>query len=65
MSSPHNGKLPSEHLEHMSHCGSPNNGESIEDLLKQLQYRVDIADNVKEPPFQVFFYTVVKLKKKF
>lgn len=45
MSSPHNGKLPSEHLEHMSHCGSPNNGESIEDLLKQLQYRVDIADN--------------------
>lgn len=29
----------------MSHCGSPNDGESIEDLLKELQYQIDIADN--------------------
>ncbi|XP_032960403.1 SUMO-specific isopeptidase USPL1 isoform X2 [Rhinolophus ferrumequinum] len=45
MSSPTNGKLPSENLEHVSHCGSPNDGESIEDLLKELQYQIDIADN--------------------
>ncbi|XP_054433084.1 SUMO-specific isopeptidase USPL1 isoform X1 [Pteronotus mesoamericanus] len=45
MSSPQNGKLPSESLEHVSHRGSPNDGQSIEDLLKELQYQIDIADN--------------------
>ncbi|XP_045700890.1 SUMO-specific isopeptidase USPL1 [Phyllostomus hastatus] len=45
MSSPPNGKLPSENLEHMSHCGSPNDSQSVEDLLKELQYQIDIADN--------------------
>ncbi|XP_058897779.1 SUMO-specific isopeptidase USPL1 isoform X1 [Kogia breviceps] len=45
MSSPQNGTLPSENLEHMSHCGSPNDGESIEDLLKELQHQIDIADS--------------------
>lgn len=29
----------------MSHCGSRNNCESIEDLLKELQYQIDTADN--------------------
>lgn len=45
MSSPQNGKLPGENVEHVSHCGSPNDGESIEDLLKELQYQIDLADN--------------------
>ncbi|ELK30263.1 PREDICTED: SUMO-specific isopeptidase USPL1 [Myotis davidii] len=45
MSSPLHGKLPSENLEHVSHCGSPNDGQSIEDVLKELQYQIDIADN--------------------
>ncbi|XP_019521881.1 PREDICTED: SUMO-specific isopeptidase USPL1 isoform X1 [Hipposideros armiger] len=45
MSSPQNGKLPSENLEPVSHCGSPNDGESIEDLLKELQFQIDIADS--------------------
>ncbi|TKC52781.1 hypothetical protein EI555_011868 [Monodon monoceros] len=45
MSSPQNGTLPSENLEHMSHCGSPNDCESIEDLLKELQHQIDIADS--------------------
>lgn len=44
-SSPQNGKFPSENLEHMSHCGSPNDSQSVEDLLKELQYQIDIADN--------------------
>ncbi|XP_059851956.1 SUMO-specific isopeptidase USPL1 isoform X2 [Delphinus delphis] len=44
MSSPQNGTLPSENLEPMSHCGSPNDCESIEDLLKELQHQIDIAD---------------------
>ncbi|XP_077015079.1 SUMO-specific isopeptidase USPL1 isoform X3 [Tamandua tetradactyla] len=45
MSSPQNGTLPSENLEDVSHCGSPNDCESIEDLLNELQYQIDIADN--------------------
>ncbi|XP_025318365.1 SUMO-specific isopeptidase USPL1 isoform X1 [Canis lupus familiaris] len=45
MSSPKKGTLPSEKLEHVSHCGSRNNCESIEDLLKELQYQIDTADN--------------------
>ncbi|XP_069457719.1 SUMO-specific isopeptidase USPL1 isoform X1 [Ovis canadensis] len=45
MSSPQNGTLPSEPSEQVSHCGSPNDGESIEGLLKELQRQIDIADN--------------------
>uniref|UniRef100_M3XZM8 Ubiquitin specific peptidase like 1 n=1 Tax=Mustela putorius furo TaxID=9669 RepID=M3XZM8_MUSPF len=45
MSSPQKGTPPSENLEHVSHCGSPNDCESIEDLLKELQYQIDTADN--------------------
>ncbi|XP_046519884.1 SUMO-specific isopeptidase USPL1 [Equus quagga] len=45
MSSPQNGTHPSENLEHGSHCGSPNDCGSIEDLLKELQDQIDIADN--------------------
>ncbi|XP_039111144.1 SUMO-specific isopeptidase USPL1 [Hyaena hyaena] len=44
MSSPQNGELPGEKLEPVSHCGSPNDCESIEDLLKELQYQIDTAD---------------------
>ncbi|KAM9604652.1 SUMO-specific isopeptidase USPL1 isoform 2-T3 [Trichechus inunguis] len=44
MSSPQNGTLPSENVEGESHCGSPNDCESIEDLLNELQYQIDIAD---------------------
>ncbi|XP_053776694.1 SUMO-specific isopeptidase USPL1 isoform X3 [Desmodus rotundus] len=42
---PQNGKLPSENKEHVSHLGSPNDSQSVEDLLKELQYQIDIADN--------------------
>ncbi|XP_032259142.1 SUMO-specific isopeptidase USPL1 isoform X1 [Phoca vitulina] len=45
MSSPQKGTPPAENLEHVSHCGSPNDCESIEDLLKELQYQIDTADN--------------------
>nr|KAF6454218.1 ubiquitin specific peptidase like 1 [Molossus molossus] len=45
LTSPPNGKLASENLEHVSHCGSPNDDQSIEGLLKELQYQIDIADN--------------------
>ncbi|XP_025730881.1 SUMO-specific isopeptidase USPL1 isoform X1 [Callorhinus ursinus] len=45
MSSPQKGAPPTENLEHESHCGSPNDCESIEDLLKELQYQIDTADN--------------------
>ncbi|XP_004406693.1 PREDICTED: SUMO-specific isopeptidase USPL1 [Odobenus rosmarus divergens] len=45
MSSPQKGTPPTENLEHESHCGSPNDCESIEDLLKELQYQIDTADN--------------------
>ncbi|XP_066115013.1 SUMO-specific isopeptidase USPL1 isoform X3 [Saccopteryx bilineata] len=45
MSSPQNGKLSSENLEHVSDCGSPSDSQSLEDLLKELQYQIDIADN--------------------
>uniref|UniRef100_G3T0D7 Ubiquitin specific peptidase like 1 n=1 Tax=Loxodonta africana TaxID=9785 RepID=G3T0D7_LOXAF len=44
MSSPQNGTLPGENLENASHCGSPNDCESIEDLLNELQYQIDNAD---------------------
>ncbi|XP_042541447.1 SUMO-specific isopeptidase USPL1 [Dipodomys spectabilis] len=36
--------LPNENVEHGSHYGSPNDCESIEDLLKELQYQIDAAD---------------------
>ncbi|XP_006894145.1 PREDICTED: SUMO-specific isopeptidase USPL1 [Elephantulus edwardii] len=45
MSAPQNGKDPNENLEAMSHSGSPNNCDSIEQLLDELQYQIDIADN--------------------
>ncbi|XP_016069059.1 PREDICTED: SUMO-specific isopeptidase USPL1 isoform X2 [Miniopterus natalensis] len=45
MSSPPNGKLSSENLEHVSHCGSPSDDQSIEGLLKELQCQIDIVDN--------------------
>ncbi|EQB78820.1 ubiquitin specific peptidase-like protein [Camelus ferus] len=48
MSFPQNGTLPSENSEHVSHCGSPDDCESIEDLLKELQYQIDIADSKSE-----------------
>ncbi|XP_060047650.1 SUMO-specific isopeptidase USPL1 isoform X2 [Erinaceus europaeus] len=44
-SSSQNGMLPSENLESVSHCGSPNDCESIDDLLKELQYQIDNAGN--------------------
>nr|XP_045010506.1 SUMO-specific isopeptidase USPL1 [Jaculus jaculus] len=44
-SSPQTVTPPSENLESLSHCGSPSDGESIEDLLKELQYQIDAADN--------------------
>lgn len=44
MSSPQNGKLPGGNAELASQCGSPNDGESIEDLLKELQHQIDVAD---------------------
>ncbi|XP_048197518.1 SUMO-specific isopeptidase USPL1 isoform X2 [Perognathus longimembris pacificus] len=40
-----NGTIPNENIEHASQCGSPNDCESIEDLLKELQYQIDAADN--------------------
>uniref|UniRef100_A0A2K6FYS3 Ubiquitin specific peptidase like 1 n=1 Tax=Propithecus coquereli TaxID=379532 RepID=A0A2K6FYS3_PROCO len=43
-SSPQSGKPPSESLEHAPQGGSPNDCESIEDLLNELQYQIDIAD---------------------
>ncbi|KAK2499510.1 hypothetical protein MC885_018148 [Smutsia gigantea] len=44
-SSPQNRTLASENVEHVSPCGSPNDCDSIEDLLKELQYQIDIADD--------------------
>ncbi|GAB1290499.1 SUMO-specific isopeptidase USPL1 [Apodemus speciosus] len=43
--SPRRGTPVSDHSEPASHCGSPNDCESIEDLLKELQYQIDLADN--------------------
>ncbi|XP_053419699.1 SUMO-specific isopeptidase USPL1 isoform X2 [Nycticebus coucang] len=43
-SSPQSGKLPSENLEEVPQGGSPNDCESIEDLLNELQHQIDIAD---------------------
>ncbi|XP_012578835.1 PREDICTED: SUMO-specific isopeptidase USPL1 isoform X2 [Condylura cristata] len=45
MSSSQNETLPSENSEHVPNCDSPNDCEAIEDLLKELQYQIDIADN--------------------
>ncbi|EHB03378.1 Ubiquitin-specific peptidase-like protein 1 [Heterocephalus glaber] len=45
MSSPQSETLPSENLEHGPPCESPNDCESIEDLLNELQYQIDIADS--------------------
>ncbi|XP_040835765.1 SUMO-specific isopeptidase USPL1 isoform X4 [Ochotona curzoniae] len=44
-SSPQNGTLPGGSSEHISQCESPNCCESLDDLLKELQYNIDIADN--------------------
>lgn len=43
--SPRRATPVSDHSEPASHCGSPNDSESIEDLLKELQYQIDLADN--------------------
>lgn len=45
MASPQSKTLPSENLEKETLCESPNDCESIEDLLNELQYQTDIADN--------------------
>lgn len=45
MSSPNRGTSVSDHSEPVSSCGSPNDSESIEDLLNELQYQIDLADN--------------------
>ncbi|XP_051018805.1 SUMO-specific isopeptidase USPL1 [Acomys russatus] len=44
MSSPHHETPTSDHSEPVSHCGSPNDCESIEDLLNELQHQIDLAD---------------------
>ncbi|XP_058526890.1 SUMO-specific isopeptidase USPL1 isoform X2 [Ochotona princeps] len=44
-SSPQNGTLPGGSSEHISQCESPNCCETLDDLLKELQYNIDIADN--------------------
>ncbi|XP_055965854.1 SUMO-specific isopeptidase USPL1 [Sorex fumeus] len=48
-SSPKNGTLPSGNSEPVTQ-GSPNECESIEDLLKELQYQIDMADNKSACP---------------
>ncbi|KAM6179028.1 SUMO-specific isopeptidase USPL1 [Rhynchocyon petersi] len=45
MSSPQKGTHPNENLEVASHTGSPNDGDSIEHLLDELQRQIDNADN--------------------
>ncbi|KAL1768655.1 SUMO-specific isopeptidase USPL1 isoform X1 [Sigmodon hispidus] len=45
MSSPNRGTPGSDHSDPVSHCGSPNDSESIEDLLNELQNRIDLADS--------------------
>lgn len=45
MASPQSGPPPSENLEQGPPCESPNDCESIEDLLNELQYQIDVADN--------------------
>ncbi|KAM4860099.1 SUMO-specific isopeptidase USPL1 isoform 1-T3 [Thomomys bottae] len=39
-----NRPLPNGNVEQVSHCGSPDDCESVEDLLKELQYQIDAAD---------------------
>ncbi|XP_054996557.1 SUMO-specific isopeptidase USPL1 [Sorex araneus] len=48
-SSPKNGTLPSGNSEPVPQ-GSPNECESIEDLLKELQYQIDMADSKSACP---------------
>ncbi|XP_028733899.1 SUMO-specific isopeptidase USPL1 isoform X2 [Peromyscus leucopus] len=45
MSSPNRGTSVSDHSEPVSHCGSPDDCESIEDLLNELQNQIDLADS--------------------
>ncbi|XP_057621879.1 SUMO-specific isopeptidase USPL1 isoform X2 [Chionomys nivalis] len=45
MSSPNRGTSVSDQSDSVSHCGSPNDSESIEDLLSELQHQIDLADN--------------------
>ncbi|XP_004714894.3 SUMO-specific isopeptidase USPL1 [Echinops telfairi] len=44
-SSPPSGMPPRDPLENTSHCGSPSDCDSIEQLLNELQYQIDIADS--------------------
>lgn len=45
MSSPSHGTSVSDQSDSVSHCGSPNDSESIEDLLSELQHQIDLADS--------------------
>lgn len=45
MSSPRREPSVSDHSEPASHCGSPNDCDAVEDLLRELQYQIDLADN--------------------
>lgn len=45
MSSPRREPPVSDHSEPASHCGSPNDCDAVEDLLRELQYQIDLADN--------------------
>lgn len=45
MSSPNCGTSVSDQSDSVSHCGSPNDSESIEDLLSELQHQIDLADS--------------------
>ncbi|KAH0501995.1 SUMO-specific isopeptidase USPL1 [Microtus ochrogaster] len=45
MSSPNRGTSVSDQSDSVSHCGSPNDSESIEDLLSELQHQIDLADS--------------------
>lgn len=44
MSSPRCEPPVSDHSEPASHCGSPNDCDAVEDLLRELQYQIDLAD---------------------
>lgn len=48
MSSPNRGTSVSDQSDSVSHCGSPNDSESIEDLLSELQHQIDLADSKSE-----------------
>ncbi|XP_075418929.1 SUMO-specific isopeptidase USPL1 [Tenrec ecaudatus] len=49
-SSPPSRMPPRDTLENTSHCGSPNDCDSIELLLNELQYQIDIADSSAGAP---------------